>query len=133
MAVMSMDDVARFALSLPEVTEGERWHHRTWSVTDKTFVWERPFSKADVKRFGAQIPPSGPIVAITVADLNDKEAVLAAPPDGFFTISHFDGYPAVLAQLDVVDADQLKEAVVDGWLCCAPRALAAEYLGHASS
>ena len=126
---MTIEDVAAFALSLPETVEGQRWDHRTWTVNGKTFAWERPFSKADVKRFGAQDPPSGPIVAVTVADLHDKEAVLAAHPKGFFTISHFDGYPAVLLQLEVVEPDELKEIVIDGWLCCAPKALAAKYLG----
>jgi hypothetical protein len=31
-----------------------------------------------------------------VEDLGEKEAVLAANPDAFFTIPHFDGYSAVL-------------------------------------
>ena len=45
------------------------------------------------------IPPAGPILAVSVEDLAEKEAVLAAQPKAFFTISHFDGYAAVLIQL----------------------------------
>ena len=124
----SIEDVARLAAQLPEVTEGERSGNRTWFVAGKGFAWERPFSKADLKRFGAAVPPSGPILAVRVADLNEKEAVLAAGHAGFFTITHFDGYPAVLIQLDEVEPAQLGEALVDGWLAYAPLALAERYL-----
>src|SRR5205807_6662301 len=97
--VVSLDDVARMAAELPEVTEGERHGNRTWFIGGKAFAWVRPFSKADLKRFGPTTPPEGPIVAVRLADLADKEAVLSAGPRGFFTIPHFDGYAAVLIQL----------------------------------
>ena len=62
-----------------------------------------------------------------VADLNEKEAVLAANPAAFFTIPHFDGYAAVLIQLRKVSRKALQEAIVDGWLATAPPALAQQY------
>jgi len=130
--VQTFDNVAALAGELPEVTESAEKHrgHRTWEVGGKAFAWERPFSKADVKRFGDQTPPAGPILAIRTADLAEKEAILAAGTDGFFTISHFDGYSAFLVQLDLVTAGALKEALVDGWLAVAPRPLADRYFGR---
>jgi hypothetical protein len=128
--VATIDDVAGLALRLPGVTDGERHGTRTWSVSGKAFAWERPFSKADLRRFGEQAPPGGPILAVRVADLGEKEALLAAHPEVFFTIPHFDGYSALLIQLPEVSAAALGEAVTDGWLACAPPALAQEFLGR---
>ena len=127
-SVATIDDAAQMASELPEVTDGRSHGNRTWSVAGKGFAWERPFSKADLKRFGDQTQPDGPILAVRVEDLGEKEAVLAAQPKAFFTIPHFDGYSAVLIQLRKVSKKALREALVDGWLACAPPSLADQYL-----
>ena len=126
--MVSLEEAARIASELPEVTHGERYGHRTWSVAGKAFAWDRPFSKADLRRFGNASPPDGPILAVRVEDLGEKEAVLAMRTKGLFTIPHFDGYPAVLIHLKTVGKRTLREAIVDGWLACAPRKLAEEYI-----
>jgi hypothetical protein len=126
--VLTVDEVARMALELPDVAEGRRHGNRTWSVAGKAFAWERPFSKADVKRFGDASPPDGPILAVRVEDLGEKEAALAAYPEAFFTIPHFDGYAAVLIQLKKATKRPVREALTDGWLACAPPRLVKEFL-----
>ncbi len=123
-----MDEVAKLALALPEVTEGLRWRHRTWYVGKKGFAWERPFSKADLKRFGDAPVPDGPLLALNAEDVGERDAIVAAGGKGVFTIEHFSGYPAYLIQLNQVTKKALRQAIEDAWLAAAPPALAEAYL-----
>lgn len=129
----TLDDVERLALAFPEVTEIERYRQRAWAVRGKVFAWERPFSKADIKRFGDATPPDGPIAAVSTADLGEKQSLLTAHPDTLFDIEHFDGYAAVLIQLNKIDARELREVLLDGWLACAPRTLAENYVNRSQA
>ena len=125
----TLDDVERLVAALPETEQTTRHGNRTWAVGGKGYAWERPFSKADLKRFGDETPPDGPILAVRVEDLGEKEALLAArAADGFFTIPHFDNYAAVLIELDQVSQAALSEALLDAWLLFAPPALAKAHL-----
>ncbi|GAA3455477.1 MmcQ/YjbR family DNA-binding protein [Dactylosporangium matsuzakiense] len=129
-AMVTLDEVAALALRLPEVVEGESRGNRSWDVGGRTFAWERPFSKADIKRFDGAEVPAGPILAVAVADLGEKEAVLAQQRPGYFTIAHFNGYPAVLVRLAAVQLPDLEESLVDGWLAKAPKRLADAFLAE---
>lgn len=123
-------DAARIVTALPEVVETTKYGNRTWAVGKRSVCWERPFSKADVKRYGAETPPDGPILAIACEDLDEKEALLAAHPDCYFTIPHFNGFAAILVQLSVTPVELLEEAILDGWLAAAPERLAQEFLSR---
>ena len=124
----TLEDVAAMAMELPEVTEGVSWGQRTWSVRKKSFVWERPFTKADIKRYGDEPVPQGELVGVRVEDLHEKDAILEAGTKGVFTISHFDNYPAVLIQLKLIGRRNLRELIVNAWLAVAPAKLAKEYV-----
>ena len=121
------DDVRRLALALPATAEGTSWGNLAWAVKGKAFAWERPLGKKDRADLGDAVP-DGPILGVRVTDLGAKEGLLADSPHVYFTIPHFDGYPAVLVRLDEIDETELAEILRDAWLDRAPKRLAAEYL-----
>jgi len=66
-------------------------------------------------------------LVLRVIDLGEREALLQGEPDAFFTTPHYDGYPAVLVRLEVVDPVELAELIEDAWRLRAPKRLVAEY------
>jgi hypothetical protein len=129
--VATWDDVRRFALSLPETDERVSRDNSQWRVKEKLFVWERPLRKSDLEALG-DAAPDGPIVGARVEHEVAKEALIADDPEVFFTTPHFDGYPAVLVQLDKISVEDLQEVVIEAWLCRAPKKLADSYLEESS-
>jgi hypothetical protein len=121
--VASWDDVRRLALALPETAESTMWGNAAWKVKDKLFVWERPLRRSDLNALG-DAAPEGPILGARVEHLGAKEVLIHAEPGVFFTTPHFDGYPAVLVQLERISVEELEEVVVDAWFARAPKRLA---------
>jgi hypothetical protein len=122
------DDVRQIALALPETGERRSRELAQWRVKDKLFAWERPLRRADIEALG-EAAPDGPVLALRVADLGVRAALIADRPDVFFTTPHFADYPAVLARLDRVRRVDLDELLVDAWLARAPARLAKAFLG----
>ncbi len=125
-SVADWEDVRRLALGLPETAERTSRGHAQWRVGDKLFVWERPLRATDLRALG-DAAPEGPILGARVEHVLAREVLIADDPGVYFTIPHFDGYPAVLARLEAISAEQLEELVVEAWLCRAPARLAARY------
>lgn len=122
------DDVRHIALGLPEVTEQSTYGGMpAWRVKNRTFAWDRPLRRADLRALGEDAP-DGPILGVRVADLGAKEALVADRPEVYFTTPHFDGYPAVLVRLDRASAEELTELMVEAWLDRAPKRMAKAYL-----
>jgi hypothetical protein len=121
------DDVRRIALGLPQTNERPSRGHAFWRVKDKGFVWERPLRASDLRALG-DAAPAGPILGARVEHLGAKEALLADDPEVFFTIPHFDGYPAVLVRLERISLDDLTELITEAWLARAPKRLADDYI-----
>lgn len=123
----TLEDARRIALALPGTSEKVSWGSLHWRVRDKGFAWERPLGKKDRADLGEDAP-SGQILGVRVADLGEKDALVAAEPDVFFTIPHFDGYPAVLVRLDAIDEAELTEVITDAWFDRAPKTLRETFL-----
>jgi hypothetical protein len=118
------DDVRDAVAALPETFEQS---DRTWRVAKKPLVWARPLRPADHRELG-ETAPQGPILGARVPDLEAKEELLTRAPHVYFTTSHFDGYPIVLALLERIDIDELQDLVVEAWLAQAPKRVAAAWL-----
>jgi hypothetical protein len=125
----SWEDVERTAMALAEVDGRLSRGRRQWRVKDKLFVWERPLRPREVKEVGGE-RADGPILAARVEHLVAKDALLADDPRTYFTTSHFDGYPAVLARLDRIASDDLEELITEAWRARAPKRLVDAYLAE---
>jgi hypothetical protein len=104
--VATDDDVRRIALSLPETIEKPWFNTPGFRVKDKGFLRIRAEAEGGLVVF--------------VADLDEKEALLRADPEKFFTTPHYDGHPTVLVHLDAVDEVELRELITDSWRLRAP-------------
>jgi len=115
-------DVRRIALALPGVVEStERF---AFSVVHDgkakglAWVWlERLTPKA------ARVP-NPTVLAVRVANLSEKELILASDSDVFFTEPHYNGFPAVLVRLAAIRVPALRVLLEGAWACTAPRSLA---------
>jgi hypothetical protein len=125
----TFDDVRRIALALPEATEVISRGQVHWRVADKNFVWERPLRQSDLRALGAAAP-DGPILGVRTEHLMAKEAILQSDSDVYFTTPHFDGFPAVLVQLEKIKPDELEDLIEEAWLARAPPKLARSYLAE---
>ncbi|MGH2833954.1 MAG: MmcQ/YjbR family DNA-binding protein [Solirubrobacteraceae bacterium] len=125
----SWEDVRRLALALAETEERDSRGVCQWRVKDKLFVWERPLRPKEVQELGAEAP-EGPILAARVEHVMAKQALLADDPQIYFTTSHFEGYPAILARLEQIGSKELQELITEAWLCRAPARLVQDYLGR---
>lgn len=69
-------------------------------------------------------------LVVFVADLEDKEALLASDPDKFHTTPHYDGYPTVLVDMAAVDEAELTELICDAWRAKAPKRVLQAHEGN---
>ena len=134
----TLDDVRAIAIALPGVIEKREGHRGgvAWRTRAGMIAWERPPGKADLATLqtAGGTWPDGVVLGVHTDGLDTKEALIESFPDVFFTIAHFDGYPAVLVTLESIERDQLVEVVTDAWLDRVPKTVASRWLaGHADA
>lgn len=119
-------DVRRICLSLPETEEGK--NHFAFSVRNKGklkgFVW------VWMERVTPKKPrvPQPKVIAVRVANLDDKDVLLSLSPEKFFTEPHYSGFPAVLVRLAAITVRELRPLITEAWRCQAPKDLSAKPL-----
>jgi hypothetical protein len=118
-------DVRRIAMKLPHVEAATQGI--AFSVPNKGkakgFVWLW-MERVNPKR--PRIANAG-VVAIRVANLAQKDALIFADPKKFFTEPHYNGFPAVLVRLEAASSADLKVLLDEAWRCMAPRELIAAH------
>ena len=123
----TQEDVRRITLALPETTEGtDGFGFSVRNGTkDKGFAW------VWMKRIEPKKPrvPQPDVLAVRVANNQEKETLIAADPDKFFTEPHYNGFPAVLVRLAAIEPDELRELLTDAWRTLAPKALVRAFDG----
>lgn len=118
--MVSYVELEEFALTLPETTTGPSYGGAPALRVNKLMFARLRGEMADHidELTGA---PYGDVLMVGVEDLGEKEALLAADGDAYFTIAHYDGYPAVLVRLDRADAGELRELLLEAWRRAAPK------------
>lgn len=118
--MVSYVELEEFALTLPETTTGPSYGGAPALRVNKLMFARLRGEMADHidELTGA---PYGDVLMVGVEDLGEKEALLAADGDAYFTIAHYDGYPAVLVRLDRADASELRELLLEAWRRAAPK------------
>jgi hypothetical protein len=106
--VVTEEGVRRVALSLPETTEKPSYGTPGFRVKDKLF---------------ARIREEGDVLVVWCWSLEEKNELVAAEPEKFFTTPHYDGHPTVLVRFSAVDVDELTELLTESWRIRAPKKL----------
>ncbi len=108
---MTFETVREVALALPEIEEGTSYG------TPAFKVW---------RRFLCRLREEGDVLVVRI-DIADKEYLILSQPDVYFTLPHYDGYPAVLVRLPAIDRDELRRLLTAAWRYVAPPKLVAAH------
>ena len=127
-----MADLDELALAMPQATKEVSDDGRpAYFVHGKLFCFHRG------RRPDAVDPATGErladVLMFRVADLGEKEIMLADERGVFFTTPHFNGYPAVLMRipdLARIDREELRDLVGEAWLTRAQKRVAKAWLAE---
>ena len=127
----TMADLDELALAMPQATKALSDDGRpTYAVHDKFFCFHRSPRPDAVDPTGERL---NDVLVFRVADLEEKEVILADERGIFFTTPHWDGYSAVLIRipsLRQVDKDELRDLVAGAWLTRAQKRVAKAWLAE---
>jgi hypothetical protein len=121
--VADLEDARRIALSLPDTLEYGDETGTGFSVRagarnkGVAWVWNE---RVEPKRPRV---PNPSVLAVRVANVHEKEALLALGRRELFTEPHYNGFPAVLVRLAEIEVEELEDLIVEAWRCQAPKRL----------
>ena len=103
--MVTLADVRRVALSLPETIEKTSYGTPGFRVKDTLF---------------ARVREEGDVLVVWCWDDDEKAALIESEPDKFFTLPHYDGHPTVLVRFEAIDVDELTDVLTESWRIRAP-------------
>lgn len=117
----SQADVRRIALSLPDAEQVED----RFAFAVRTKAKPRKFAWVWKERIAPKQPrvPNPGVLAVRVANVAQRDLMIAAEPEKFFTEPHYNGFPAVLVRLARVKVADLRTLLEEAWRCQAPPSL----------
>ena len=102
------DDVVSLGTALPSVEESSSYRTPALKVAGTTFARLRTEAEGGL---------------VLMCGLDEKEALLASGDPAFYTTPHYDGFGAILVDLDRIDRNQLAELIMQAWRRKAPAKL----------
>ena len=115
---MTWDEGVGIAADLPETSEQQWYNTPALKVRGKGFARLRTEAEGGL---------------VVMCGLDEKEALLASGDPAFYTTPHYDGYGAILVDLEKVDPEQLTELLTEAWRSKAPAKLVREFMGDWAS
>jgi hypothetical protein len=110
---MTTEKVRSLALAMPGAAEVEAWGHATFRVEGKIFVGlDEDARTANLK---------------TSAD--EQAALVGSDPDAFELAPRVGRHGWTRVRVGKIDAEQMRELIVEAWRRTAPKKLVAEYDG----
>ncbi|HWK80253.1 MAG TPA: MmcQ/YjbR family DNA-binding protein [Thermomicrobiales bacterium] len=104
---VSWEDVVAIATAFPEVEESTSFGTPSLKVRKKLIARLRT-------------EKASPYQLMLRCDAEQKDFLLQTGDSTFGTEPHYDGYPAILIRLDLIDRDHLADLVEDAWRIQAP-------------
>jgi hypothetical protein len=124
----TLEDVRRIAATLP-ATSADPLDGPSARFTVRVGDKDAQFAWSWRKRVHPKKTkvPQLDVLVLKVADEGEKQTLIEAEPDVFFTEPHYDGYAAVLVRIAAIGVDELAEVLTDSWRLTAPRSLVSEF------
>jgi hypothetical protein len=113
--VADWDTVRELAGALPGAEEGTCYGEPAFRVRNKLFTWMSP---SEHGALCVQVDPG------------EKELLLEANPEAYFTTPHYAGSPTLLVRFEHIGRDELGERIEDAWLLRAPKRLVDEFVSR---
>lgn len=109
---MTVDEMREIALSFPDATEGMSYGRPSFLVN---------------KKFFTRLRREDDSLVLLEVSFDEREMLIEVEPETFHFTAHYKDYPAVLARIRSLDAEQFRGFLERRWRKIAPKKLVKEW------